>query len=101
MRVGLSKFVDLREGDLRDTLRHIDGPVDFVLADIWFNMARPALELITPHLRAGAIVICDNTQQYRSSHASYFKFINDPANGFITMTLPFAGGLEMSVYSKV
>lgn len=98
---GLSKLVDLREGDLRDTLKHIDGPVDFVLADIWFNMARPALELITPHLRNGAIVICDNTQQYRASYASYFEFLNDPANGFSTMTLPFAGGLEISVHSKM
>jgi len=98
--VGLSKFIDLREGDLRETLKHIDGPVDFVLADIWFKMAQPALELITPHLRNGAIVICDNTQQYRSSYASYFEFLNDPANRFSTMTLPFAGGLEMSVHSK-
>jgi predicted O-methyltransferase YrrM len=98
---GLSKFVDLREGDLRDTLKHIDGPVDFVLADIWLNMARPALELITPHLRTGAIVICDNTRQYRTTYASYFEFVNDPAHGFSTMTLPFAGGLEMSVHSKV
>ena len=97
---GLSEFVDLREGDLRETLKHIDGPVDFVLVDIWFNMARPALELITPHLRTGAIAICDNTLQYRSTYASYFEFINDPAHRFSTMTLPFAGGLEMSVYSK-
>jgi hypothetical protein len=35
------------------------------------------------------------------TYASYFEFINDPANGFSTMTLPFAGGLEMSVHSKV
>jgi predicted O-methyltransferase YrrM len=100
-QAGLSKFVDLREGDLRDTLKHIDDPVDFVLLDIWFNMARPAVEIITPHLRAGAIIICDNTQQYRTTYASYFEFINDPGNGFSTMTLPFAGGLEMSVHSKV
>ena len=28
---GLSRFIDLREGDLRQTLKKIDGPVDFVL----------------------------------------------------------------------
>jgi hypothetical protein len=42
-------------------------------------------------------VICDNTEQYRSDYAQYFAFINDPANGFRTMTLPFGGGLELSV----
>jgi predicted O-methyltransferase YrrM len=96
---GLSRFIDLREGDLRETLKQIDGPVDFMLVDIWIAMARPALELVASHLRSGAIVICDNTEQYRSDYADYFAFINDPANGFRTMTLPFDGGLELSVRS--
>lgn len=63
-------------------------------------MARPAIELIAPQLQAGAIVLCDNTEQYRSEYADYFDFINDPANGFTTITLPFRGGLEMSVRAK-
>jgi predicted O-methyltransferase YrrM len=95
---GLARLIDLREGDLRQTLKRIDGgPVDFVLVDIWIAMARSALELVAPHLRPGAIVICDNTEQYRSDYADYFAFINDPANGFRTVTLPFGGGLELSV----
>jgi predicted O-methyltransferase YrrM len=97
---GLSSFVDLREGDLRETLKKIDGPVDFVLVDIWLRMARPALEIVAPHLRPGAIVMCDNTQRYRSDYEDYFAFIDDPANEFRTMTLPFDGGLEMSVRCK-
>src|SRR5882672_5231287 len=32
---GLSAFIDLREGDLRQTLRDVGGPVDFLLVDIW------------------------------------------------------------------
>jgi predicted O-methyltransferase YrrM len=94
-QAGLSQFIDLREGDLRQTLKEIDGPVDFMLMDIWITMARPALELVTPHLRPGAIVIADNTGQYRAEYADYFAFLE--AQGFRTMTLPFDGGLEMSV----
>jgi hypothetical protein len=60
-------------------------------------MARPALELVAPRLGAGAIVICDNTEVYRSEYSDYFDFIDAPANGFRTMTLPFKGGLELSV----
>jgi predicted O-methyltransferase YrrM len=96
-QAGLSRFVDLREGDLRQTLGQIDGPVDFMLVDIWITMARPALELVTPHLRSGAIVIADNTAQYRSEYADYFAFLD--VHGFRTMTLPFTGGLELSVRS--
>jgi predicted O-methyltransferase YrrM len=93
----LSQFVDLREGDLRETLKRIEGPVDFLLMDIWTPLARPAIELVGPHLRKGAIVIADNTDTYRIAYGDYLAWINDPANGFSTMTLPFDGGLEMSV----
>lgn len=94
---GLSGLIDLREGDLRATLRQTTDPVDFMLVDIWIPMARPALELVAPHLRPGAIVVCDNTEEHRAAYADYFAFIHDPAQGFRTMTLPFSGGLEMSV----
>ena len=94
-QAGLSDFIDLREGDLRDTLRGLEGPVDFILMDIWIRMARPALELVTPHLRRGAIVICDNTARFRADYADYFAFLE--SNGFRTMTLPFDGGLELSI----
>jgi predicted O-methyltransferase YrrM len=94
---GLSSFIDLREGDLRETLRRIDGPIDFILSDIWIPMVRPALELTVPHLRPRAVIITDNTEIDRSAYADFFAFINDPAQRFTTMTLPFSGGLEMSV----
>jgi predicted O-methyltransferase YrrM len=94
---GLSDVIDLREGDLRETLKVIEGPVDFVLMDIWTEMARPALELVAPHLRKGAIVIADNTAQFRDAYRHFFDFVADPANGLKTLTLPFDGGLEMVV----
>jgi predicted O-methyltransferase YrrM len=94
-QAGLSGLIDLREGDLRETLKQVDGALDFVLVDIWIAMARPALQLVTPHLKPGAIVICDNTARYRGDYADYFAFLD--VNGFRTMTLPFQGGLEFSV----
>jgi len=94
---GLSELIDLREGDLRETLKVIEGPVDFVLMDIWTEMARPALELIAPHLRPGAIVVADNTAQFRHAYRHFFAFVEDPKNGLKTMTLPFDGGLELVV----
>jgi len=94
---GLAELIDLREGDLRETLKVIEGPVDFVLMDIWTEMARPAIELIAPHLRPGAVVVADNTERVRHAYGAFFAFVNDPANGLRTMTLPFDGGLEMVV----
>ncbi|MFI5316563.1 MAG: O-methyltransferase [Myxococcota bacterium] len=94
---GLSEWIDLREGDLRETLKGVAGPIDFMLIDIWTEMARPALELVLPALRRGAIVIADNTAQFREAYTDYFAFVNDPANGLRTLTLPFEGGFELTV----
>jgi predicted O-methyltransferase YrrM len=95
---GVADLIDLREGDLRETLKDVDGPVDFVLMDIWTEMARPALELVHPHLRPGAIVVADNTGDFfRHAYRHFFEFVNDPKNGLKTMTLPFQGGLELVV----
>jgi predicted O-methyltransferase YrrM len=94
---GVADLIDLREGDLRETLKTIEGPVDFVLMDIWVEMARPALELIAPHLRPGALIVADNTDQFRQAYRHVFDFVRDPSNGLTTMTLPFQGGLELVV----
>jgi predicted O-methyltransferase YrrM len=94
---GLSDWIELREGDLRETLRKVDGPVDFVLMDIWTPLARPALERVSHRLRPGAIVIADNTITFREAYGDYFAFVRDPANRFRTQTLPFEGGLELTI----
>ena len=93
---GLSDFIDLREGDLRQTLEDVGGPVDFMLIDIW-DVALPALEVVSSSLRPGAIVACDNTTVAREEYRDYFEFVHDPRNRFRTMTVPFRGGFELTV----
>lgn len=93
---GLEDFIDLREGDLRTTLQEVSGPIDFVLIDIW-DVALPALKLVSPRLRTGAIVACDNTAVRSGYYHDYFEFIQDPVNRFATMTVPFDGGFELTV----
>ena len=93
---GLTEFIDLREGDLRQTLQDVGGPVDFMLVDIW-EVALPALERVAPRLRPGAIVACDNTTVDAAEYHDYFEFICNPKNRFRTITVPFEGGFELSV----
>jgi predicted O-methyltransferase YrrM len=94
---GLSRYIDLREGDLAHTLQNLEGPIDFVLFDIWTDAVMPALSNIASHLRKGAVLIADNTVSARPGYEPYFAFIADPKNGLRTMTLPFTGGLEMTI----
>jgi predicted O-methyltransferase YrrM len=92
---GLDSHIDLREGDLRETLKDLEGPVDFVLMDIWIQMVIPAMQILNPLIRPGGVIIADNTISVRREYGPYFEFL--AANGFRTLTLPFEGGLEMSV----
>lgn len=92
---GLDALIDLREGDLRDTLEDLTGPIDFVLMDIWTEMVVPAMRLLTPHLRTGAAIVCDNTAQFAEAYRPYFDFVG--GHGFVTRTLPFQGGLELTI----
>jgi len=94
-QTGLAALIDLREGDLRETLNDLQGPIDFVLMDIWIPMVIPAIERVAPHMRPGAVIIADNTAQVFNDYGPYFQYL--AAHGFSTLTLPFEGGLEMSV----
>ena len=47
-------------------------------------MAREAIELIAPHF-------------LKTIQIMYVEYVRDPANAFSTQTLPFPGGLELTV----
>ncbi len=108
--------IELREGDLRETLKTDLGTVDLLLLDsellslslsllflthrppVWTPMALPTLKVVLPALRRGAIVLTDNTTSAAKPYRELLTFLRDPANGFVNVTMPYGGGFEMSVY---
>jgi predicted O-methyltransferase YrrM len=93
---GLSDLVDIRLGDARETLKDLGGPVDFVLIDGWPSRERRSLsmqvmEVIAPQIRRGGFVMNDNGEE------DYLAYVRDPANGFLSMSLPLKGSTELSV----
>ncbi|KAJ0424458.1 S-adenosyl-L-methionine-dependent methyltransferase [Aspergillus carlsbadensis] len=94
-------WISLLEGDLLETLpRELEGTgeIDLLLLDIWIPLALPTLQLVKPRLRRGALVITDMTGIAKTAYADLLGYLHDSANGFKTMTTPFSGGLEVSVY---
>ncbi|ATY60404.1 O-methyltransferase [Cordyceps militaris] len=89
--------IDLREGDLRETLKEDLDEVDLLLLDIWTEMALPTLKIVQQKMRRGAIVIADNTA-VSEGYDEMLTYMRNPESGFITMTLPFSQGLEFCVY---
>ncbi|EJD42291.1 S-adenosyl-L-methionine-dependent methyltransferase [Auricularia subglabra TFB-10046 SS5] len=94
----VEKAIDLREGDLLQTLKTDMPQVDFLLLDIWAPMALPTLKLVTPHLRRGAIVVADNTVSHAESYAELLAVVRAPDGPFRSLILPYSNGLELSVY---
>jgi predicted O-methyltransferase YrrM len=93
---GLGECVDIREGDARETLRDLGGPVDFALIDGWPLAARPSLarqviEIVAPQLRIGGLVMNDNGEP------DYMDYIRAEGSGFLSVTLPIKRGTELSV----
>ncbi|KAF2100561.1 putative O-methyltransferase [Rhizodiscina lignyota] len=90
--------IDLRVGDLLQTLRTDIEEVHFILLDIWPYVALPALELLLPKMRDGAIVVTDNTISSAEGYSDLLKALRDEKGPFQSVTLPYSGGLEFSVY---
>ncbi len=94
---GLTSFIDLRVGDIRDTLQGLTEPIDVLLLDIWAPITGDVIALVGPHVRVGGLVIADNTTARRELYGDLLGHLHDRGNGFTTQTLPFGGGLELAV----
>lgn len=110
--------IDLRVGDLRETLTKDLGVVDFLLLDsewnwarfsfglgsvtdislVWTPLALPALKLVQPYLRPGAVIMADNTVKSAANYGELFAYVDALDSPFRRVTLPYEGGLDMIVY---
>ncbi|KAH8757198.1 S-adenosyl-L-methionine-dependent methyltransferase [Diaporthe sp. PMI_573] len=100
MEVGqeVEPYIELREGDLLQTLSKDLPDVDLLLLDIWAPLALPALKIVQPKLRSGAVVIVDNTISGEERYKDLLQHLRDPESGFSNLTVPYHNGLDVSVY---
>jgi len=94
---GLSEFADVREGDAQQTLRDPGGAVDLVFLDGYEHLYLEILKILTPSLRTGATVLADNIFTFRKTLLPYVAHVQNPVNGFRSITLMLKDGTEYSV----
>ena len=115
----VSDVIELREGDLLETLKHDLETIDMLLLDskwttpcpffsstsqlppVWAPLALPVLKLVQPAMRPGAVVIIDNTSGASARYKDLLEYLQAPDSGFRNLTLPYSKGLEMSVYLPI
>jgi predicted O-methyltransferase YrrM len=92
---GLSDLVEIRLGDALETLKDgVGAPIDLVLLDGAKNLYVPLLKLLEPTLAPGALVATDNT----TAESPYVAYVRDPANGYVSLGLPYESGNELSLW---
>jgi len=97
-RAGLTRFVDFRIGDARESLAKLDTNVDFVLLDLWKDLYIPCFDLFYSRLNPGAIVVADNMlypDSTRTHAAVYRKHVRSHPD-IQSILLPVGSGLEVS-----
>ncbi|WP_423371862.1 O-methyltransferase [Burkholderia sp. LMG 32019] len=93
---GLDAHVDIREGDVFETVAELDGRFDMVFIDVWADAYLTLFKRIERLLRPGSIVLADNMYTAEDAVRPYKHYLDDDPR-FSTMTLDFESGIEFTV----
>ena len=96
---GLAPYADIRPGDAMQSLADPGGDIDMILIDGSKDLYLPILKTLFPFLRKGGVVLADNVCSpfIKRTLAAYIAYVQNPDNGFISMTIPLPDGFEFSV----
>ncbi|MDH6579065.1 class I SAM-dependent methyltransferase [Kitasatospora sp. MAP5-34] len=90
--VGLADVVEIREGDARETLASVPGPIDLILLDGWKDLCLPVLELLEPKMHPGTVVLADNLSMLPQEYLDRVRTGGD----YVSVDLPVGEGIELS-----
>ncbi|MEM6348260.1 MAG: class I SAM-dependent methyltransferase [Bacteroidota bacterium] len=97
---GLAEYIELREGDARESLLNLDHDLDFVLLDGWPDLVFSIFRIIEPRLKKGAVIVVDDVEGFKPSMQDYLDYVRDPANGYLSSTIKLKKGLEYTIKLK-
>ncbi|RQS19961.1 methyltransferase domain-containing protein [Burkholderia sp. Bp8992] len=93
---GLDAYVDMREGNVFDTVAELDGTFDLVFIDVWADAYLKLFKQIERLLRPGSVVLADNMYTAEDAVRPYKHYLDDDPR-FSTTTLDFESGIEFTV----
>jgi predicted O-methyltransferase YrrM len=99
-QAGLLESIDLRVGDALETLREMTPDVSVLFLDGWKNLYLPVLQMLEPALLPGALIVADDLNLFPEVLAPYLAYVRQPANGYISVTVPIGDAMELSVRTR-
>ena len=85
-KMGLEETVTCIEGDALQTLKTIEGPIDFVFIDAVKSDYLKYLKLIEDKLQPGAVVVADNVIRSARAMTDYLEYVQNSPD-FDTVTI--------------
>lgn len=92
---GLSEYVALRVGDVREIFGTLQGPWDLLFIDLEKELYLPVWRMLSSEVRIGGIVVSDNVVSHGDELKEYLDTIANDRR-FETVTLPIGLGIELS-----
>ena len=93
---GLLDLVDIRLGDAMQTLSDVPDDIALVFLDGLKSLYLPVLRMLEPKLKPGALVIADDLDLFPEPLKPYCDYVRDPANGYVSVTVPIGDAMELS-----
>jgi predicted O-methyltransferase YrrM len=95
---GLGASVEWHLGDATQLLKKLEGPIDFVLIDLWKDLYVPCFELLYPKLRENAVLAADNMLEprYVRADAEAYRAAVRSKGDLHSVLLPIGNGIELS-----
>ena len=93
---GLSDVIELRQGDVFETVEGLSGWFDLVFIDIWADGYLGIFRKVAPLLKSGSIIVDDNMWT-AFEEVALFKEYLDERTDIVSTTLDFASGVEFGV----
>lgn len=97
---GLEQYVEILEGDARETIQQIDATFDMVLLDGFPDMVFTIFKLLEPKLKKGAVIYVDDVEGFTASMQDYLDYVRNPANGYLSTKVKPEKGLEYTIKLK-
>jgi len=92
---GLAGLVDVRQGDARETLDDLAGPIDMLFLDGLNRLYLPMLKMLEARLATGALIVADLSAN-DPDRPAYQQHVRDRANGYASVTVALDDGVELT-----
>jgi predicted O-methyltransferase YrrM len=94
---GLADTALVLQGDARETLRTVTGPIGFLLLDGWKDLCLPILKQLESQIPPGGVILCDDISGFRRTLAPYLGYVRGTPAQYVSQLLPLGDGLEYTV----